>query len=162
MSAGFIYVMSNDSMPGLLKIGGTERHPEQRARELSGTGVPTPFVVEFALFVKDWKLCESYVHDCLSEKRESKRREFFRISLNEAVFSVVRESAFDFGFDPVERCRVVEEPALDWIAHCLNVPVQAIARAVEYVPMNAWSFALKSHKQYVENRNKASKERASG
>ncbi len=44
---GYVYVLMNSSMRGLVKIGKTEREPEERAKELSAsTGVPTPFMVE--------------------------------------------------------------------------------------------------------------------
>lgn len=46
MAAGHVYILINANMPGLLKIGMTERTPEERARELSaGTGVSSPFIV---------------------------------------------------------------------------------------------------------------------
>ena len=37
--SGFLYVLENDSMPGLLKIGKTSRSPHERAGELFTTGV---------------------------------------------------------------------------------------------------------------------------
>ena len=36
---GYVYVMSNKSFEGLLKIGMTEKDPEARRKELQGTGV---------------------------------------------------------------------------------------------------------------------------
>ena len=43
---GFVYVLSNPRIPGLLKIGYTERSVKDRAAEVSsGTGIPEPFVV---------------------------------------------------------------------------------------------------------------------
>jgi hypothetical protein len=45
---GFIYILINPSMAGLVKIGKTTRDPEARAKELSqATGVPTPFYVAY-------------------------------------------------------------------------------------------------------------------
>ncbi len=47
---GYVYCMSNPSMPGLLKIGMTERTPDIRLGEanMSNTWIPTPFELELA------------------------------------------------------------------------------------------------------------------
>ena len=45
--AGYVYILSNSGMPGLLKIGRTTRSVGDRVAELnSATGVPAPFAVE--------------------------------------------------------------------------------------------------------------------
>ena len=83
-SFGYVYCMSNESMPGLVKVGivGEGRTPLDRARELFGTGVPTPFVVEFAKRVQSPREKETEIHDILTEltERAYPRREFFRTS----------------------------------------------------------------------------------
>ena len=69
IESGYIYCLSNQSMPGLIKIGMTLRMPDKRAKELFTTGVPTPFVVEFHKQVENPK-CFELDHDdhkCLSE-----------------------------------------------------------------------------------------------
>lgn len=44
---GFIYILSNPEMQGLVKIGQTRRKVEKRVKELSsGTGVPAPYEIE--------------------------------------------------------------------------------------------------------------------
>ena len=40
---GYVYILSNPAMPGLLKIGYTERDVQERVKELSNTGIPSPF-----------------------------------------------------------------------------------------------------------------------
>ena len=47
---GYVYVMSNEAMPGKYKIGCTSRHPDERANELNTTGIPKPFVVEYCKY----------------------------------------------------------------------------------------------------------------
>ncbi len=85
MSEGYIYCLSNECMPGILKVGMTERTPDVRAKELFTTGVPTPFIIEFAKKVKDVKTKEKTLHELLEQytERVSPNREFFRVSLEE-------------------------------------------------------------------------------
>jgi hypothetical protein len=80
MTTGYIYALSNDDMPGLLKIGMTERRPEDRAKELFTTGVPSPFKVQRAVKVREPLKKEKKIHEILSEHRLP-GREFFRVEL---------------------------------------------------------------------------------
>ena len=85
---GYIYVMVNPSMEGLVKIGKTTRDPESRAKELSqATGVATPFYVAFNIFVSDCHSAEEFVHAVLEHKgfRNTANREFFQIPLRQAI-----------------------------------------------------------------------------
>jgi hypothetical protein len=95
-AAGYIYILSNPSMPGLHKIGKTQRPPSLRAQELSGsTGVPTDFVLEFEVAVSDCDEAEREIHVRIASLRTNLDREFFRIALDEAV-RVVSEVADAF------------------------------------------------------------------
>jgi len=84
---GYVYCMSNPSMPGILKVGMTNRTPEDRAKELFKTGVPTPFKIEFAKLVSEPKKKESSLHRLLEQytERVNDRREFFRVSPEEVM-----------------------------------------------------------------------------
>ena len=79
---GYVYCMSNPSMPGILKVGMTTRTPEDRAKELFKTGLPTPFKVEFAKLVSEPKKKETTLHLLLEQytERVNAKREFFRVS----------------------------------------------------------------------------------
>jgi hypothetical protein len=44
---GWVYVITNLAMPGLVKVGYSRKDPELRAAELNSTGTPHPFVVEY-------------------------------------------------------------------------------------------------------------------
>lgn len=91
---GFVYVLRNECMPGIYKIGMTDRAPSQRAEELSsGTAVPTAFdVVCFAETKEDVK-AEREIHARLAEFRVEPNREFFALSGDDlsALFSFFRE-----------------------------------------------------------------------
>ncbi len=84
--SGYIYCLTNSTIPGLVKIGKTSRQPELRAAKISGsTGVPTPFKIEWSRKVRDMDKAEADLHAALTEKRLSKRREFFRCTPTQAL-----------------------------------------------------------------------------
>jgi hypothetical protein len=85
----YLYVFSNPSMPGLLKIGCTKRHPLQRALELYSTGVPTPFELEFSCIVPNCSVSERQAHRALARYRITQQREFFRVSLKTALKEII-------------------------------------------------------------------------
>ena len=85
---GYVYVMTNSSIEGQVKIGKTTRDPYERAKELSSaTGVPTPFVVVFYKPFKDCHFAEKTIHQYLEKKgyRVNNNREFFSMSIPEAI-----------------------------------------------------------------------------
>lgn len=82
---GWVYILSNPCMPGLLKIGMTTNSPQARAKEISSaTGVPEKFVVEASYYSEDPRGDEARIHAALDEKRVNAGREFFRCSVAEA------------------------------------------------------------------------------
>ena len=77
---GFVYVLSNEAMPGFLKIGYSMREIEERVQELnSQTSVPTPFFLEACFGSENPPLAERKVHQAL-QKFKVKGKEFFRLS----------------------------------------------------------------------------------
>ncbi len=85
----YIYILSNPSMSGLIKIGKTTTSPDKRMSELHSTGVPMPFVLEFSAEVEDCTASERAAHLALQEYRVSKSREFFRTSVRNALFVIL-------------------------------------------------------------------------
>lgn len=94
MSWGFVYILWNESMPGLYKIGRTSRSPSARAEELSAaSGVPTPFSVAFYAESNDHEQLEIDIHSHFAACRVNDGREFFAIeSLLEAFAFLVWHS----------------------------------------------------------------------
>lgn len=85
---GFVYVLSNPSMPGLLKIGMTRFNPSRRVQELSSaTGVPTPFQLVYYREFHNCVVAELEIHSLLASKglRYNDQREFFTIDTVEAI-----------------------------------------------------------------------------
>lgn len=84
---GIVYVLTNPSMPGLVKIGMTTRdNLDTRMRELYGTGVPVPFECAYACKVKtsDCTKIEKALHTAFAPNRINANREFFQIKPEQA------------------------------------------------------------------------------
>jgi len=85
---GYVYCFANDSMPGILKIGMTERTPEERLSEANATDTwrpPTPYYIICSKKVNVPKEKEKKIHAFLKEDRIQTNREFFRISVDKVV-----------------------------------------------------------------------------
>lgn len=87
MNYGFVYMLINRCMPGIYKLGCTERSPHARAEELSkASGVPAQFLVLCYIEVADFQRIERELHQHLAPLRVSAGREFFNnIELGVAV-----------------------------------------------------------------------------
>lgn len=81
---GYVYILTNPSMPGLVKIGKTTRDVEQRAIELYQTGVPEPFEVSHYVYSPNCSELEDMTHKVMAKERVSSGREFFRYTEIEA------------------------------------------------------------------------------
>jgi len=82
-TSGCIYILENDEMPGLYKVGWTERSPEERAKELSGTGLPTPYKVAYSKSTNLTADIEKTIHKNLDYCRLRSNREFFKADFTE-------------------------------------------------------------------------------
>lgn len=77
----YVYVLMNPAYKyGLFKIGLTTRSVDVRAKELSTTGVPDPFVTCLILECDDCKKLEAELHHRFQTRRHNPRREFFRLT----------------------------------------------------------------------------------
>lgn len=87
--AGWVYILSNPAMQGLLKIGYTDRDPFGRAKEISqATGVPFDFVVDYQIYVSHPYEVEQKTHQQLSKYRVNNNREFFQCSYEDAIYAI--------------------------------------------------------------------------
>lgn len=85
----WVYILSNPTTPGLLKIGYTKLTPDERAKQISNaTGVALPYKVEWAFKCFNGEQLEGEVHRKLKAYRVNNNREFFQISLEEAKETV--------------------------------------------------------------------------
>lgn len=84
-----VYVLTNEAMPGVVKIGLTDGTIETRIANLStATGVPLPFECYYAAEVDDMARVEKLLHQLFAEYRINPKREFFRIDPEKVVLAL--------------------------------------------------------------------------
>ena len=83
---GWVYIITNKSMPDLIKVGFTTKDPDLRASELDNTGTPHPYVVEYEVLVENPKKNEQLSHANLKKYKENK--EWFRCSLEQGILGI--------------------------------------------------------------------------
>lgn len=84
-----IYVLTNEAMPGLAKIGLTGDSVATRISQLNAVpGVPLPFECYYAAEVDNMKRVESLLHQLFSEHRINPKREFFKVDPEKVVLAL--------------------------------------------------------------------------
>lgn len=92
---GIVYILTNEAMPGYVKIGKTTTSIEQRMLELyRSTAVPLPFECYYAARVADMSKVEEAFHDAFGDHRINPKREFFDIA-PERVVAILRLLAIE-------------------------------------------------------------------
>ena len=87
--AEIVYVLTNEAMPGLVKIGITTDEIATRISSLSSaTGVPLPFECYFAAEVANAAKLEKILHQLFSENRINPKREFFRVEPERVILAI--------------------------------------------------------------------------
>lgn len=83
---GAVYVLTNPSMPEIIKIEATQDSVKNRCKTISkATGVPTPFEVEYECTVSDCYKVEKALHAAFSPWRVNDNREFFRVNAAQVI-----------------------------------------------------------------------------
>lgn len=135
MSEGFVYILTNEAMPGFVKIGLTQQDDvADRVRQLDTTSVPMPFEVHFAARVPDCRKLERTLHFVFGENRTRKNREFFKINpdLAKAIIELVAIAPVEYtdeeqDIDAKERAEIEQTRTRREIRtfKSLNVPLGA-------------------------------------
>jgi hypothetical protein len=74
-----VYILTNEAMPGYIKIGRTETEVAQRMSSLDTTAVPLPFQCYFAARVENYAAVERMLHLAFGDFRVRNSREFFKM-----------------------------------------------------------------------------------
>lgn len=82
---GFVYLLTNESLEGMVKPGITTKSPLDRAKQLRRTGVPTPFNLEWAFWFANPEKIEKDFHNYFADYRVSIDREFFEMEVSDAI-----------------------------------------------------------------------------
>ena len=111
MSKGYIYIMTNPALKGMVKIGFAS-NVEQRRKQLSTTALPYDYEV-YATYETSGNLEDKKLHKLIdnlnSELRVSKSREFFIMSPEEA-FELLESIAIISGTkDKLKKVKVSEK-----------------------------------------------------
>jgi len=86
----WVYILENQTQPGVLKIGYTKLTPDERAKQISSaTGVALPYTVAWAFKCFNGEQLEHEIHKALEKYRINKQREFFHIDLEEAKKTIL-------------------------------------------------------------------------
>jgi hypothetical protein len=84
-----VYILTNEAMPGLVKIGRTIDSVEIRIAQLSSsTAIPLAFECYFAAEVNNAAKLEKTLHQLFSENRINPKREFFRVDRERVVLAI--------------------------------------------------------------------------
>jgi hypothetical protein len=84
--AQIVYILTNPVMPGVVKIGKTDKEDvTKRAKELFTTGVPVPFDCVYACEVSGNTEVEKALHTRFTRYRINPHREFFWLTARTAV-----------------------------------------------------------------------------
>ncbi len=78
-----VYILTNESMPDIIKVGITE-NLDRRVRELDNTSTPLPFECYYAVEVENASAIEKKIHEGLDDKRVRQNREFFNATPEQA------------------------------------------------------------------------------
>jgi hypothetical protein len=85
---GYVYILENEAMPGIYKIGVTGREDlDERINELYNgkTNIPLPFACVFACKVENYKNVEKIIHNAFLDNRVNPNREFFTINPDRVI-----------------------------------------------------------------------------
>lgn len=118
---GFIYILSNPSMPSIYKVGLTRNSVQQRMQELNTTGVPRPFELVKKYEVHETKLLEieQLAHSKLTSKNIHHGKEFFEGRI-ELIYEAVEDAIYE----------VTGNPSVDLVGQARERG-EAVARAFE-------------------------------
>jgi len=104
-----VYILTNEAMPGYIKIGRTNRIDVSiRVRELDNTNMPLPFEVYYACEVEMLD-DEKWLHSIFSDRRVRNNREFFKMDPERVILALKRIQISEIKLDNDENDKLVTQ-----------------------------------------------------
>lgn len=137
---GYVYVLSNPAMPGIVKIGMSTRSGRKRAAELydSNTSVPLPFKVEFEIYSDKPAEHEELAHEEAQKFRVNEGREFFRMHTSYAIQIVARVCLYERSLDVCRDYLAEAEPDMQCAAYKAGLEFPDVLHSILYVDPQEW------------------------
>ena len=111
MDEGYVYILSNPVMPGIVKIGFTTQDDiNTRLAGLFTTGVPVPFELDYACRIPDCQKVERALHRAFHPQRVHPRREFFEIEADQAICILELFEGIDMTSDVIRSTEASTNP----------------------------------------------------
>jgi hypothetical protein len=89
----YVYIITNDAMPGCVKIGYTSREPHKRIREFYTTSMPARFkaarIFEFSTDSEGMQV-EKFLHSFYKKSRLNGSREFFSSDILKSIDQTIK------------------------------------------------------------------------
>jgi T5orf172 domain len=130
-----VYLLTNEAMPDMVKIGMTSHEDVgKRIAQLNTTGVPLPFELVFACRVPDGKMVEGALHKAFAPNRVNPNREFFRIKVEQALAVMkvlhVEEVTVEVGQEMTAETPAVEIAASDAYSKSRRPPIDFLVMQI--------------------------------
>lgn len=161
MTKGYVYILTNEAMPGLVKIGKTTRSVDQRVLELQSTGVPLPFKVYECILSPNCHQLEAEVHSLMPDLRVSNSREFFRCdpaTAFEIAKDVHIEMLGDWVSEFAPECSLVDQEyfidpsTIAWCANLCGLQCQDMDWVFRNLTADELSGVTQRRVDWVQNR----------
>jgi hypothetical protein len=149
--AGYVYAFASPSMAGIVKIGATTQDPAARLADANSADTwrpPEPYALVCSARVASAFATERALHCVLSARRVNARREFFRVSFDEAraLFALLAESAYEGPADPVRASPGLAQQGLQSQEASLRSWVEA---NYTHIPLREKDSGTKLHALYA-------------
>jgi hypothetical protein len=154
MKKGYVYILVNPSVEGLVKIGKTSRSSESKAAEISrGTGVPTAYNVVCEEFVSDCDTVERRLHQTFDAYRVNPKKEFFKVPLKEAVRALHQVAAEFKGSEIPRGAEMLPQLQLKYAAY-LKPEIKSVRMLQKeglcFLEITSWVYSPNHNDEKVE------------